>query len=57
MCNLSQEIKEDGIATGESGIITSMLNNGYAPAQIAASTDKDIKDMETVIRNNEQVTV
>ena len=53
MCNLSQGIKEDGIAIGEARIIISMYNNGFTAEQIAAATDKDIKDIEIIIRGKE----
>ncbi len=57
MCNLSQGIKEDGIAIGEARIIISMYNNGFTTEQIAAATDKDIKDIEIIIRGKELATV
>ena len=57
MCNLSQGIKEDGIAIGEARIIISMYNNGFTAEQIAAATDKDIKDIEIIIRGKELATV
>ena len=44
MCNLSQGIKEDGIAIGEARkeaeIILNMHNNGFSVEQIAMATDK-----------------
>ena len=57
MCNLSQGIKEDGIAIGEARIIISMYNNGFTAEQIAAATDKDIKEIEIIIRGKELATV
>ena len=42
MCNLSQGIKEDGIAIGEAGRIMKMYKNGFTAEQIASATDKDI---------------
>ncbi len=57
MCNLSQGIKEDGIAIGEARIIISMYNNGFTAEQIAAATDKDIKDIEIIIRGKELATI
>lgn len=42
MCNLSQGIKEDGIAIGKARIIISMYNNGFTAEQIAQATNKDI---------------
>ncbi len=39
MCNLSQGIKEDGIAIGEARVIVKMYKNGFTAEQIAAATD------------------
>ncbi len=55
MCNLSQGIEEKGIAIGEARIIINMHNNGLTAEQIAAATDKDIKDVEAIIRGKEPV--
>lgn len=57
MCNLSQRIKEDGIAIGEvrgeakreTTIILTMYKNGLTEEQIAALTNKDLKDVEVII--------
>ena len=57
MCNLSQGIEDKGIAIGEARIIISMYNNGFTAEQIAAATDKDIKDIEIIIRGKELATV
>lgn len=61
MCNLSQGIKEDGIeigkAMGEAGIIVTMHNNGFTAHQIAAATNKDLKEVEAIIEGKELVTV
>ncbi len=61
MCNLSQGIKEDGIAIGEAKaearIIMSMYNNGFTAEQIAAVTDKDIKDVQAIIEGKELTVV
>ena len=43
MCNLSQEIKEDGIAIGEAGLIMKMYKNSFTAEHIASATDKDIE--------------
>ncbi len=56
MCNLSQGIEDKGIAIGEARIIISMHNNGFTAEQIAAATDKDIKDIENIIGGKELVT-
>ena len=57
MCNLSQGIKEDGIAIGEARIIINMHNNGFTAQQIADATDKKLEDVETIIEGKELVTV
>ena len=57
MCNLSQGIKEEGIAIGEARIIMNMHNNGFTAEQIAAATDKDIKDVEVIIEGKKQALV
>lgn len=53
MCNLSQGIKEDGIAIGrvegEAGLIMKMHKNGLTAEQIASATDKDIKEVKAII--------
>ena len=65
MCNLSQGIEEEGIAIGhaagleegrtaglaegEAGLILKMYKNGFTAEQIAAATDKDIKEVEGMI--------
>lgn len=51
MCNLSQGIKEDGIAIGEARIIMNMYNNGFTVKQIAAATDKRVEDIEDIIKD------
>ena len=59
MCNLSQGIEEKGIAIGEAKaetrIIMSMYNNGFTAEQIAAATDKDIEEVEAIIKGKEPV--
>ena len=69
MCNLSQGIKEDGIAIGkeigkeigeargEARIIINMHNNGFTAQQIADATDKKLEDIEAIIEGKEPVTV
>ena len=49
MCNLSQGIKEDGIAIGEAGLIMKMYKNGFTAEQIASATDKDIEEVKVII--------
>ena len=64
MCNLSQGVKEEGIAIGrregleegrregyaegEAGLIMTMYKNGLLPEQIASATDKTVE--ETIIQ-------
>lgn len=53
MCNLSQGIKEDGIAIGraegEAGIILKMYKNGFSVDQIAVATDKKAEAVRDMI--------
>ena len=57
MCNLSQGIKEDGIAIGrekgraegEAGIILKMYKNGFSAEQIAVATDKKVEAVKNII--------
>lgn len=60
MCNLSQGIKEDGIAIGPAEgeakikqIIYNMHNKGFTVEQIAAVTDEDIEEVKAVIGEKE----
>ena len=57
MCNLSQGIKEDGIAIGraegEAGLIMKMYKNGLTAEQIASATDKDIEEVKAIIAGQE----
>ena len=57
MCNLSQGIKEDGIAIGEARekaqIILNMYKNGFTAEQIASATDKDIEEVKAIIAGKE----
>ena len=57
MCNLSQGIKEDGIAIGEARekaqIILNMYKNGFTAEQIASATDKDIEGVKAIIAGKE----
>ena len=62
MCNLSQGIKEDGIAIGRAEgmamvkqFILNMHNNGFTMEQIASITDKDIEEIEAIIEEQELV--
>lgn len=73
MCNLSQGIKEVGIAIGkaegraegraegeataEAKIVLNMHNNGLTPEQIAAFTNKKIDDVKAIIAGKIPVSV
>lgn len=61
MCNLSQGIKEDGIAIGEARekakIVLSMYNNGFTAEQIASAIDKDVEEVKAIIAGKETVLV
>ena len=66
MCNLSQGVKEEGIAigrregleegrregyaVGEAGLIMTMYKNGLLPEQIASATDKTVEEIKTIIQ-------
>lgn len=49
MSNLGQAIEEEGIAIGEARIILNMYKNGFTAEQIAAATDKDIREIEAIV--------
>ena len=57
MCNLSQGVKEEGIAIGlkkgEARLITKMYKNGLSIEQIASATDKTIEEVKTIIEGKE----
>ena len=61
MCNLSQGIKEDGIAIGkaegEEKVILNMHKEGYALEQIAKIVEKTIEEVEAVIKEKEPMLV
>ena len=40
---------EAGVIEGEAGLILKMYKNGFTAEQIAAATDKDIKEVERMI--------
>lgn len=46
-----------GQAIGEARIIINMHNNGFTAQQIADVTDKDLKEVEAIIKGKEPVTV
>lgn len=66
MCNLSQGVKEEGIAIGrregleegrregyaegEAGLIMTMYKNGLLPEQIASATDKTVEEIKAIIQ-------
>ena len=49
MSNLGQAIEEEGIALGEARIILNMYKNGFTAEQIAAVSDKDIREIEAIV--------
>lgn len=57
MCNLSQGVKEKGIAIGEergktigeASVIKTMYNNGLTPEQISKMTSKSIDDINAIL--------
>ena len=63
MCNLSQGIKEDGIAIGrqdgiaigeakaQAVLISNMHKNGFTAEQIAAATDMNLEEVKTILQN------
>ena len=60
MCNLSQGIKEDGIAIGRAEgeamvkqIILNMHNNGFTVDQIVAVTGKEVEEVGAIIEGKE----
>ena len=61
MCNLSQGIKEAGIAAGRAAgkaegiaeIITNMHNNGLTLEQIAVATGMDLQKIKEIITEKE----
>ena len=73
MCNLSQGIKEDGIAIGrkdgiaigeargeekkEATIILNMYKKGFSIEQIAIATDKEINDIKTILKEKEHISM
>ena len=55
MCSLSQGIKEDGIAIGETRFILSMHKKGYTLEQIADVAGKSIEEVQAIIERKEPV--
>ena len=57
MCNLSQGIKEQGIAIGQARgeglLIKKMHKNGLTIQQIAQATEKDIEEVESIIEQDD----
>lgn len=46
---MGQAIEERGIAIGEARIIISMYNNGFTAKQIAAASNKNLKEVEAIV--------
>lgn len=57
MCNLSQGIKENGIAIGKAEVVINMHKKGYTSKQIAEIVEKSIEEVEAIIEKNEPVLV
>ena len=57
MCNLSQGIKENGIAIGKAEVVINMHKKGYTSKQIAEIVEKSIEEVEAIIEKNESVLV
>ena len=55
MCNLSQGIKEDGIAIGKAEMIYNMHKKGYTLEQIADVAEKSVEEIRAVIEKREPV--
>ena len=49
MCNLSQGIKEAGIAEGMEKVIMNMHNNGFTLEQIEIATGMTVEEIKAVI--------
>ena len=58
MCNLSQGVKEEGIAIGRreghAELITKMYKNGLSVEQIASATDKIVEEVRAIIEGKEK---
>ena len=58
MCNLSQGVKEEGIAIGraegEAGLIAKMYKNGLSIELIASATDKTVEEVRAIIEGKEK---
>lgn len=50
MCNLSQGIKEEGIAIGKAEVVINMHKKGYTSEQIAEIVEKSIEEVEAIIK-------
>lgn len=55
MCNLSQGIKENGIAIGETRFILSMHEKGYTIEQIAEVAEKSLSEIKAIIEKRNPV--
>lgn len=55
MCNLSQGIKENGIAIGKAEVVINMHKKGYTSKQIAEIVEKSIEEVEAIIEKSEPV--
>lgn len=55
MCNLSQGIKEEGIAIGKAEVVMNMHREGYTLEQIARIVEKTTGEVEAIIKKREPV--
>ena len=63
MCNLSQGIKEAGIAegkavgmaVGKAEVVTNMYNNGFTLEQIVVATGMDLPKIKAIITEKENI--
>ena len=53
MWNLSQGIKEKGIAIGKTRIICRMYKNGFTLEQIAIVSEKSVAEVQAIIEKGE----
>ena len=55
MCNLSQGIKEVGMAEGMAKVVINMHNNGFTLEQIAVATGMDLPKIKDIIIEKENL--
>ena len=55
ICNLSQGIKEAGMAAGIAQVVTNMYNNGFTLEQIVIATGMDLPKIKAIITEKENI--